>query len=51
MNSNTPVRPAVYTTDAADPSAPRAKQTHEDYERLIALAQSIPAIPTANTSA
>src|SRR5271166_2859079 len=47
MNSNPPIRPAAYTTDAADTSAPRAKQTHEKYERLIALAKGISAIPTA----
>ena len=51
MNANISVKPAAYTTDAADTSAPRAKQTHEKYEHLIALAKSIPAIPTANTSA
>ena len=51
MNANISVKPAAYTTDAADTSAPRAKQTHEKYEHLIALAKGISAIPTANTSA
>ena len=47
MNANASVKLAAYATDAADTSAPRAKQTHEKYERLIALAKGIPAIPTA----
>jgi phosphate acetyltransferase len=47
MNANPSVEPAAYTTDAADPSAPRAAQPHEKYEHLIALAKGIPAIPTA----
>src|SRR5271166_2266308 len=47
MNAGPSFKPAAYTTDAADTSAPRGKQTHEKYERLIALAKGIPAIPTA----
>jgi phosphate acetyltransferase len=47
MNANPSIEPAAYTTDAADPSAPRAARTHEKYEHLIALAKGIPAIPTA----
>ena len=36
-----PCKPAAYTTDAADTSVPRAAQTHEKYERLIAQAKGI----------
>ena len=38
---------AAYTTDAVDTSVSGAAQTHEKYERLIAQAKGIPAIPTA----
>ncbi len=51
MNAGPSFKPAAYTTDAIDTSVLRAQQTHEKYERLIALAKGIPAIPTANTSA
>jgi len=44
---NPSVKPAAYTTDAGDTSVPRAAQTHEKYERLIARAKGIPPIPTA----
>ena len=47
MTSNSAVNPAAYTTDAVDTSIPRAPQTHEKYERLIARAKGIPAIATA----
>jgi len=41
------VRPAAYATDAGDTSVPRAARTHEKYERLVARAKSITAVPTA----
>ena len=41
------VRPAAYATDAGDTSVPRAVRTHEKYERLVARAKSITAVPTA----
>jgi phosphate acetyltransferase len=47
VTSNSIVSQAAYTTDAVDTSVHRAPQTHEKYERLIAQAQGIPAIPTA----
>ena len=47
MVSNPAVKPATYTTEAGETSVPRAVQTHEKYERLIAQATSIPAVPTA----
>jgi phosphate acetyltransferase len=47
MSANTSVKPAAYTTDALDPAASKGEQTHEKYERLIAQAKGIPAIPTA----
>ena len=47
MTPNPAVKPAAYTTDAGDTSMPRAVQMHEKYERLIALAKGIAAIPTA----
>ncbi len=47
MNSNAAVKPAAYSVEAADPSPPRAEQTHEKYERLIARAKGTSAIPTA----
>jgi phosphate acetyltransferase len=47
LTYNTAVKPAAFTTDAGDASVPRAAQTHEKYERLIAQAKSIAAVPTA----
>ena len=47
MTPNPAVKPAAYMTDAGDTSMPRAVQMHEKYERLIALAKGIAAIPTA----
>jgi phosphate acetyltransferase len=47
MNAKPSVKAAAYSTDAVDPAAPRGEQTHEKYERLIAQAKGIPAIPTA----
>jgi len=47
VTSKAAVKPAAYATDAGDPSVPRATQTHEKYERLIAQAKSITAVPTA----
>ena len=47
MTSKPAVKPAAYTTEAGDASVPRAAQTHEKYERLIAQAKSIIAVPTA----
>jgi phosphate acetyltransferase len=40
-------RPGGYTVEATDTSVPRAAQTHEKYEGLIARTKDIPAIPTA----
>jgi len=47
MTSPPAGKPVTYTTDAGDMSVPRAIQTHEKYERLIARAKGIPAISTA----
>ena len=47
MTSNSTVNTTAYMTDAVDTSVPRAAQTHEKYERLIAQAKGIRAIPTA----
>jgi len=47
VTPNPAVKPAAYMTDAGDTSMPRAVQMHEKYERLIALAKGIAAIPTA----
>jgi phosphate acetyltransferase len=41
------LNPAAYATEASDTSVPKVVQTHEKYERLIAQAKGIPAIPTA----
>jgi phosphate acetyltransferase len=40
------IKPGGYTTDAADTSVPRAAQTHEKYEQLIARTKDIPPIRT-----
>ncbi|HTQ70521.1 MAG TPA: bifunctional enoyl-CoA hydratase/phosphate acetyltransferase [Acidocella sp.] len=47
MTSNPAAKPAAYTTDTGDSSVHRAVQTHEHYERLIAKAKAIAAVPTA----
>ncbi len=47
MSATATVKPAAYTSDASDSSVPRVAQTHEKYERLIAQAKSITAVPTA----
>ena len=47
LNSGLSVNHPGYANDAAETSAPHSAQTHEKYERLIARAKEIPAIPTA----
>jgi len=47
LTSNPAAKPAAYTTDTGDSSVHRAVQTHEHYERLIAKAKAIAAVPTA----
>ena len=47
LNSGLSVNHPGYANDAAETSAPHSAQTHEKYERLIARAKGIPAIPTA----
>jgi phosphate acetyltransferase len=47
VTSNVAGKPAAYTADAGDPPLPGSPRTHEQYERLIALAKSLPPAPTA----
>jgi phosphate acetyltransferase len=47
LASTLAVKPAAYATDAGEAPVSRVVQTHEKYERLIAQAKGIAAIPTA----
>ncbi|MBV8914441.1 MAG: phosphate acetyltransferase [Acetobacteraceae bacterium] len=47
MSATAATKLPAYTAETADTSVPRPARKHERYERLIAQATSIPAVPTA----